>query len=98
MRSTPRATSSARRRGGGQARNQTGADQSRRLGPHGFGDQGIDAGYVVGVIQQDPAGMGAAAVDALAKLLSGGSVDKLISVPVTIVTKDNVEAFRAAFQ
>lgn len=60
--------------------------------------KGIDAGYVVGVIQQDPAGMGAAAVDALAKLQSGGSVDKLISVPVTIVTKDNVEAFRAAFQ
>ena len=60
--------------------------------------KGIDAGYVVGVIQQDPAGMGAAAVDALAKIQSGGSVDKLISVPVTIVTKDNVEAFRAAFQ
>ena len=60
--------------------------------------KGIDAGYVVGVIQQDPAGMGAAAVDALAKLQSGGSVDKLISVPVTIVTKDNVEPYRAVFQ
>lgn len=60
--------------------------------------KGIDAGYVVGVIQQDPAGMGAAAVDALAKIQSGGSVDKLISVPVTIVTKDNVDPYRAVFQ
>jgi ribose transport system substrate-binding protein len=60
--------------------------------------KGIDAGYVVGVIQQDPAGMGAAAVDALVKIHSGGTVDKLISVPVTIVTKDNVEPYRAVFQ
>jgi ribose transport system substrate-binding protein len=60
--------------------------------------KGIDAGYVVGVIQQDPAGMGAAAVDALAKLAKGGTVDKAISVPVTIVTKDNVEPYRAVFK
>jgi ribose transport system substrate-binding protein len=60
--------------------------------------KGIDAGYVAGVIQQDPAGMGAAAVDALAKIHSGGTVDMLISVPVTIVTKDNVEPYRAVFQ
>ena len=60
--------------------------------------KGIDAGYVVGVIQQDPAGMGAAAVDALAKLTTGGTVDKTISVPVTIVTKDNVWPYRAVFK
>lgn len=60
--------------------------------------KGIDAGYVVGVIQQDPAGMGAAAVDALAKITSGGAVDKTIAVPVTIVTKENVEPYRAVFQ
>lgn len=60
--------------------------------------KGIDAGYVVGVIQQDPAGMGATAVDTLAKIHSGGTVEKNIAVPVTIVTKDNVEPYRAVFK
>jgi ribose transport system substrate-binding protein len=59
---------------------------------------GIDAGYVVAVIQQDPAGMGAAAVDALVTLTSGGTVERQIAVPVTIVTKDNVDGFRAMFE
>jgi ribose transport system substrate-binding protein len=60
--------------------------------------KGIDAGYVVGVIQQDPAGMGAAAVDALVKIINGGTVEKNIAVPVTIVTKENVEPYRAVFK
>ena len=60
--------------------------------------KGIDGGYVVGVVQQDPAGMGAAAVDALVKLQGGGTVEKLIAVPITIVTKDNVEPYRAVFK
>jgi ribose transport system substrate-binding protein len=60
--------------------------------------KGIDAGYVVGVIQQDPSGMGATAVDALAKIHTGGAVEKTIAVPVTIVTKDNVEPYRAVFK
>jgi ribose transport system substrate-binding protein len=60
--------------------------------------KGIDAGYVVGVIQQDPAGMGAAAVDALIKVINGGTVEKNIAVPVTIVTKENVEPYRAVFK
>lgn len=59
---------------------------------------GIDAGYVTAVIQQDPAAMGAAAVDALKKVSDGGSVEKTIAVPVTIVTKDNVEPYRAIFK
>lgn len=59
---------------------------------------GIDAGYVAAVIQQDPAAMGAAAIDALKKVSDGGSVDKTIAVPVTIVTKDNVEPYRAVFK
>ena len=59
---------------------------------------GIDAGYVVAVIQQDPAAMGAAAVDALKTLSEGGTVEASISVPVTIVTKENVEPYRAVFQ
>ncbi len=58
---------------------------------------GIDAGYVAAVIQQDPAAMGAAAVDALETLSEGGSVEATISVPVTIVTKENVEPYRAIF-
>lgn len=60
--------------------------------------KGIDGGYVVGVVQQDPAGMGAAAVDALVKINGGGTVDKAISVPITIVTKENVEPYRAVFK
>ena len=59
---------------------------------------GLDAGYVVAVVQQDPAGEGKAAVEALAKLTSGGSVQKSISVPITIVTKENVEPYRAVFK
>ena len=60
--------------------------------------KGIDAGYVVGVVQQDPAGMGAAAVNALLTVKKGGSVNKLIPVPIAIVTKDNVEPYRAVFK
>lgn len=60
--------------------------------------KGIDAGYVVGVVQQDPAGMGAAAVDALVKITKGDTVPATIPVPITIVTKDNVEPYRAVFK
>lgn len=60
--------------------------------------KGIDEGYVVGVVQQDPAGMGAAAVDALAKIHAGGTPEKQIAVPITIVTKDNVEPYRSVFK
>ncbi|SDB74143.1 substrate-binding protein domain-containing protein, partial [Agrobacterium fabrum] len=59
---------------------------------------GIDAGYVAGVIQQDPAQMGAAAVKALKTVADGGIVEKTIAVPVTIVTKANVEPYRAVFK
>lgn len=60
--------------------------------------EGIDAGYVQAVIQQNPAGMGAAAVGALATLSEGGDVEATISVPVTIVTKDNVDPYREVFK
>lgn len=59
---------------------------------------GLDAGYVVAVVQQDPSGEGKAAVEALAKLTSGASVEKSISVPITIVTKENVGPYRAVFK
>lgn len=60
--------------------------------------RGIDEGYVAAVIQQDPAGMGAAAVAALNTLSEGGAVEASIAVPVTIVTKDNVDDFRSIFE
>jgi ribose transport system substrate-binding protein len=59
---------------------------------------GIDAGYVIGVVQQDPAGMGAAAVEAALKAAKGETMPATIAVPVTIVTKDNVEPYRAVFK
>jgi len=59
---------------------------------------GIDKGYVVAVIQQDPAAMGAEAVKALDKISGGGTVEAVLPVPVTIVTKENVEPYRAIFK
>ena len=59
---------------------------------------GIDAGYVEAVVQQSPAGMGAAAVEALVALTAGNEVDRQIAVPITIVTQDNVNDFRATFK
>jgi len=59
---------------------------------------GIDAGYVEAVVQQSPSGMGAAAVDALVALTSDGSVEKQVDVPITIVTKDNVDGYRDTFK
>lgn len=60
--------------------------------------KGIDEGWVVAVVQQDPAGMGAAAVNALVALTSGKTVPATIAVPITIVTKANVDQYRAAFK
>ena len=59
---------------------------------------GIDAGTVIAVVQQDPAAMGAAAVDALVTINKGGTAPKTIPIPVTIVTKANVEPYRAVFK
>jgi ribose transport system substrate-binding protein len=42
--------------------------------------------------------MGAAAVDALTKASTGGTVEKKIAIPVTIVTKANVDPYRAVFK
>jgi ribose transport system substrate-binding protein len=60
--------------------------------------KGIDEGYVVGVVQQDPAGMGAAAVEAAHRAIAGEPVEAEIAVPVTIVTAENVDDFRAIFE
>ena len=60
--------------------------------------KGVDAGYVIAVVQQDPAGMGAAGLDALITLSKGGTVERDIAVPVSIVTKANVGPYRAVFK
>lgn len=60
--------------------------------------RGIDAGYVAAVVQQDPAAMGRAAVEALARVQAGQAVERNIAVPVTIVTKANVAPYRAVFR
>lgn len=60
--------------------------------------QGINDGWVVAVVQQDPAGEGKAAVEALAKLKKGEKVDPIINIPVTIVTKKNVDQYGAMFK
>ncbi len=60
--------------------------------------KGIDDGYVVGVVQQDPAGMGAAAVEAAHRGIASETFEAVIAVPVTIVTSENVDGFRAIFE
>jgi len=79
--------------------------QGRTKGLHVFGwdlsaqaVKGIDEGWVSAVVQQDPAGEGKAAVEALITLKKGGKIEPVINVPVTIVTKDNVDQFRGMFK
>ena len=60
--------------------------------------KGVDDGFVIAVVQQDPAGEGKAAVDAALTLINGGTVPPKIDVPVTIVTLENVDKFRSMFQ
>ena len=73
--------------------------EDRRLGPDRAAIKGIDEGYVVGVVQQDPAGMGAAGGrGARARSPAAARVEKNIAVPITIVTKENVEPYRAIFK
>ena len=66
------------------------------LSPQAVG--AIDAGYLVGVVQQDPYQEGVKSIEALDTLANGGKVEKAIKVPVTIVTKKNIDEFRAAYK
>lgn len=59
--------------------------------------EGIDAGFVAGVVQQDPKTEGVEAVKAAKSLVDGQQVGATIDVPVTIVTKDNVAPYRQIF-
>ena len=60
--------------------------------------KGIDEGWVVAVVQQDPYAEGKIAIESLEILKKGGKVDPVIHVPVTIVTKANVDPYRAMFK
>lgn len=60
--------------------------------------EGIDEGFVVGVVQQDPKTEGYEAVKACKALVEGEEVAEFIDVPVTIVTKDNVDPYREIFK
>ncbi|MDZ4178808.1 MAG: substrate-binding domain-containing protein [Coriobacteriia bacterium] len=60
--------------------------------------QGIDDGFVMGVVQQDPKTEGYEAVKACKTLVEGGTVAEFIDVPIVIVTADNVEPYRAIFK
>ena len=60
--------------------------------------KGIDEGWIVAVVQQDPFQEGVAGVDTILKLKAGEKVNPSIDIPVTIVTKDNVDKFRGLFK
>jgi ribose transport system substrate-binding protein len=58
----------------------------------------IDEGWIVAVVQQDPFQEGVAGVETILKLKKGEKVNPSIDIPVTVVTKENVDKFRALFK
>lgn len=60
--------------------------------------QGIDEGWVKAVVQQHPEKFGSEGVKAGVELAQKKKVAKTINVPVTIVTKDNVDQFKHLFK
>jgi ribose transport system substrate-binding protein len=60
--------------------------------------KGIDDGWIVAVVQQDPFQEGVAGVETVLKIKKGEKVNPSIDIPVTIVTKDNVDKFRGLFK
>lgn len=58
---------------------------------------GIDSGLVDAVVQQNPKQEGVESVGELKSLIGGGKAKSFIDVPITIVTKANVEPYRAVF-
>lgn len=58
---------------------------------------GIDSGLAVAVVQQDPKQEAVEAVKELKSLLGGGKAKGFIDVPITVVTKENVDKYRAIF-
>ena len=60
--------------------------------------KGIDEGWIVAVVQQDPFQEGVAGVETVLKIKKGEKVNPSIDIPITIVTKDNVDKFRSLFK
>jgi len=60
--------------------------------------KGIDEGWIVAVVQQDPFQEGVAGVETVLKIKKGEKVDPSIDIPITIVTKENVDKFRSLFK
>ena len=53
----------------------------------------IKAGEVDSLIAQGPYDMGKLGVEAVAKVIAGGKIDKVIDVPTGVVTKSNVDTY-----
>jgi ribose transport system substrate-binding protein len=60
--------------------------------------KGIDEGWIVAVVQQDPFQEGVAGVETVLKIKKGEKVNPSIDIPITIVTKENVDKFRSLFK
>ena len=60
--------------------------------------KGIDEGWIVAVVQQDPFQEGVAGVETVLKIKKGEKVNSSIDIPITIVTKENVDKFRSLFK
>ena len=57
----------------------------------------IDSGLCAAIVQQNPKQEGVEAVGELKALIGGSSAKVFIDVPITIVTKANVDPYRAVF-
>lgn len=57
----------------------------------------IDSGSVSAIVQQNPKQEGVEAVNEIVAILGGAEPQGFISVPITIVTKDNVDDYRSIF-
>ena len=57
----------------------------------------VDSGLCAAIVQQDPKQEGVEAVKELQSLIEGGEAKGFIDVPITVVTKDNVDEYREIF-
>lgn len=57
----------------------------------------VDSGLAVAIVQQDPKQEGVEAVNEIKAIIDGATPKGFIDVPITIVTKANVDEFRAIF-
>lgn len=60
--------------------------------------QAIDSGLAIGIVQQDPFAEGYYGVIYALKLLKGETVPEELIIPITIVTKENVDQYRDLFK